>query len=147
MSIPINLPDPRSFLPRGAAYFLAAAVIGLALFASGTPSPLYATYAEIWHFSSLVLTLVYATYAFVGLTNGVASCVGMATGVLTSAALVEYLPAPRVLPYVLLMVLFLVALAFAWRLREPVAVAPGARARLTPARPYVPPVARRPFLL
>jgi hypothetical protein len=61
--------------------------------------------------------------------------------------MVQYLPAPRVLPYVLLLVLFLIALVGAWRLREPVEVAPGARFRLTPARPYVPPVTRRPFLL
>ncbi len=39
-------------------------MIGLALFASGTPSPLYGTYRELWGFSPLVLTLVYATYAF-----------------------------------------------------------------------------------
>src|SRR6187402_2978991 len=46
------------------AYAFAAAVIGLALFASGTPSPLYTTYRELWGFSPVVLTLVYATYAF-----------------------------------------------------------------------------------
>src|SRR6201991_3561259 len=51
------------------AYALVAAVIGLALFASGTPSPLYATYRELWGFSSVVLTLVYATYAFGVLTS------------------------------------------------------------------------------
>lgn len=225
MSFANRIPPARHPLPRPVAYLLAAAAIGLALFASGTPSPLYGTYAELWGFSSLVLTLVYATYAFgvlatlvlagrlsdevgrrpvlivatatlavvtvpfmladsvawlfvargiqglatglalsaasaalldlhasrdpvaVGLTNGVASTIGMGTGVLTSAAIVQFLPAPRVLPYVLLLVLFLVALAGAWRLREPVAVAPGARFRLTPQRPYVPPVARRPFLL
>ena len=56
-------------------------------------------------------------------------------GVLLSAAIVQYLPAPRVLPYVLLLVLFLVALAATWRLREPVEVAPGARFRLTPPGP------------
>jgi MFS family permease len=225
MSFANRIPPARHPLPRPAAYLLAAAAISLALFASGTPSPLYGTYAELWGFSSLVLTLVYATYAFgvlatlilagrlsdevgrrpvlivatatlavvtvpfmladsvawlfvargiqglatglalsaasaalldlhpsrdpvaVGLTNGVASTIGMGTGVLTSAAIVPFLPAPRVLPYVLLLVLFLIALAGAWRLREPVAVAPGARFRLTPQRPYVPPVARRPFLL
>ncbi len=219
------LPAPGKTLGPRLAYFLAAAVIGLALFASSTPSPLYGTYAEMWHFSSLVLTLVYATYAFgvlatlvlagrlsdevgrrpvlvfslatlavvtvpfmlaesvawlfvargiqglatglalsaasaalldlhpdrdpvsVSLANGVASTVGLGSGALISAAIVEYLPAPRVLPYVLLLVLFLAALALAWRLREPVEVAPDARFRLTPARPYVPPVARRPFLL
>src|SRR3954467_45140 len=53
----------RTLSPR-LAYGLVAAVIGLALFASGTPSPLYATYRELWGFSSVVLTLIYATYAF-----------------------------------------------------------------------------------
>lgn len=225
MSLATRIPTARRPLSRRAAYFLAAAVIGLALFASGTPSPLYGTYSELWGFSSLVLTLVYATYAFgvlatlilagrlsdevgrrpillisaaalalvtvpfmladsvvwlfvargiqglatglalsaaaaalldlhpqrdpvaVGLVNGVASTIGMGTGVLVSAAIVQFLPAPRVLPYVLLAVLFLAILAAAWRLSEPVAVAPGARFHLTPARPYVPLVARRPFLL
>src|SRR3954463_9305668 len=54
----------RRTLRPAVAYGLMAAVIGLALFASGTPSPLYATYRELWGFSPLVLTLVYATYAF-----------------------------------------------------------------------------------
>ncbi len=225
MPLASSIPTARHPLPRSAAYLFAAAAIGLALFASGTPSPLYGTYAELWGFDSLVLTLVYATYAFgvlatlilagrlsdevgrrpvliialatlavvtvpfmfansvvwlfvargiqglatglvlsaasaalldlhkdrdavaVGLTNGVASTIGLGAGVMLSAVLVQYLPAPRVLPYVVLAVLFLIALAAAWRLREPVAVAPGARFRLTPQRPYVPPVARRPFLL
>src|SRR3954453_15148123 len=53
----------RTLSPR-LAYRLVAAVIGLALFASGTPSPLYTTYRELWGFSSVVLTLIYATYAF-----------------------------------------------------------------------------------
>jgi MFS family permease len=51
-------------LPNSVAYALAAAVIGLALFASVTPSPLYESYSELWHFSPLTLTLIYATYAF-----------------------------------------------------------------------------------
>src|ERR1700744_1146248 len=46
------------------AYALVAVVIGLALFASSTPSPLYASYRELWGFSPVVLTLIYATYAF-----------------------------------------------------------------------------------
>ena len=53
----------RPLSPK-AAYGLMAAVIGLALFASGTPSPLYGTYRVIWSMSPLTLTLVYATYAF-----------------------------------------------------------------------------------
>ena len=50
--------EPRTHveLPRF-AYAHVAAVIGLALFASGTPSPLYGTYRELWGFSPVVLTL------------------------------------------------------------------------------------------
>ena len=210
-------------LSRGAAYMLAAAVIGLALFASGTPSPLYATYRELWGFSPLVLTLIYATYAFgvlaslllagrisdevgrrpvlivalsalmgatvlfaladsvawlfaaravqglatglalgaagaslldlhethdpagAGLTNGVVSAGGLGLGVLVSSAIVELLPAPRVLPYVVLFALFAVALAFALRMPEP--VEQRSRPRLRPQRPSVPPAVRRPFVL
>jgi MFS family permease len=220
-----SFPAARHPLSRHAAYFLAAATIGLALFASGTPSPLYGTYSQLWGFDSIVLTLVYATYAFgvlltlllagrlsdevgrrpvlivsmatlavatipfmladsvvwlfvargiqglatglalsaasaalldlhpkrdpisVSLANGVSSTIGMGTGVIISAAIVQFLPAPRVLPYVLLLILFLGFLAGAWRMREPVEVAPGARFHLTPQRPYVAPEARRPFIL
>ena len=53
----------RTLTPR-LAYAHVAAVIGLALFASGTPSALYGTYRELWGFSPLVLTLVYSVYAF-----------------------------------------------------------------------------------
>lgn len=220
-----NFPAARRPLSRHAAYLLAAATIGLALFASGTPSPLYGTYSQMWGFDSIVLTLVYATYAFgvlatlllagrlsdqvgrrpvlilsmsalavatvpfmladsvvwlfvaraiqglatglalsaasaalldlhpdrdpvsVSLANGVASCIGLGGGVIVSAAIVQFLPAPRVLPYVLLLVLFLAFLVGAWKLKEPVEVAPGARFKLTPQRPSVPAVARRPFVL
>jgi MFS family permease len=212
----------RTLSPR-LAYALAGAIIGLALFASGTPSPLYGTYRELWGFSPLVLTLVYATYAFgvlaalllagrvsdavgrrpvllvalgtlmastvlfmvagsvawlfaaravqgvatglalgaasaalldlhprrdpagVGLTNGVVSAGGMGLGVLVSAALVELAPAPRVLPYVALLVLF--AIAFAGALRMPEPVARRSRLRLTVERPSVPRGVRPAFLL
>src|SRR3954452_12587936 len=53
----------RTLSPR-VAYAHVAAVIGLALFASGTPSPLYGVYRQLWGFSPVVLTLIYATYAF-----------------------------------------------------------------------------------
>src|SRR6202012_5151615 len=220
-----NFPASRHPLSRHAAYLLAAATIGLALFSSGTPSPLYGTYSQLWGFDSIVLTLVYATYAFgvllslllagrlsdevgrrpvlvvsmaslvvatipfmladsvvwlfvaraiqglatglalsaasaalldlhpgrdpvsVSLANGVSSTIGMGSGVLVSAVIVQYLPAPRVLPYVLLLILFLGFLVASWRLQERVAVAPGARCQLTPQRPSVPAVARRPFVL
>src|SRR5262245_46247205 len=54
----------RPTLSSRAGYAVAASVIGLGLFASTTPSPLYRSYSVLWHFSPLTLTLVYATYAF-----------------------------------------------------------------------------------
>jgi MFS family permease len=54
----------RRVMSNRAGYALAAGVIGLGLFASVTPSPLYRTYSILWHFSPLTLTLIYATYAF-----------------------------------------------------------------------------------
>jgi MFS family permease len=213
----------RRTLSPTVAYGLVASVVGLALFASITPSPLYGTYRELWGFSPLVLTLVYATYAFgvlatlilagrisdevgrrpvllvalgtlmattvvfmaagsvgwlfaarglqglatglalgaasaamldlhprrdpaaVGLANGVLSAGGLGLGMLASATLVELAPAPRVLPYVLLLLLF--AVAFAGTLLLPEPVTERSRPRLTPQRPSVPPPVRRAFLL
>jgi predicted MFS family arabinose efflux permease len=225
MSTPVLKPPiaPRPTLSPGIAFGLVTAIIGLALFASGTPSPLYGTYRELWGFSPLVLTLVYATYAFgvlaalvvagrisdevgrrpvllvsltalmgvtvlfmaadsvvwlfvarglqglatglalgaasaamldlhprrdpagVGLANGVVSASGLGLGVLVSATFVELLPAPRVLPYVALFVLFAIAVAGVARMPEP--VADRRRPRLAPQRPGVPAGVRRPFLL
>jgi MFS family permease len=59
----------RRTLPNRVAYLLAASVIGVGLFASVTPSPLYRAYSVLWHFSPLTLTLIYATYAFGVLTS------------------------------------------------------------------------------
>jgi predicted MFS family arabinose efflux permease len=53
----------RTLSPR-TGYAVVALVVGLGLFASVTPSPLYRTYSVLWHFSPLTLTLIYATYAF-----------------------------------------------------------------------------------
>src|SRR3954453_15219112 len=53
----------RSTLPPRVAFGLVAAIIGLALFASGTPSPLYGTYRELWGFSSPGLTPFYPPHA------------------------------------------------------------------------------------
>jgi MFS family permease len=216
-------PTPRRTLSQPTSYALAAGIVGLALFAAGVPSPLYGIYRELWGFSPLVLTLVYAIYAFgvlttlilagglsdqvgrrpvllvalgvlmaatvlfivadsvvwlfvaralqglatgallsaasaallelhprrdpvaVSLGNAVASAAGLGLGVLVSAALVELLPAPRVVPYVALLALFATALAGVWRMPEPVAMR--SRPRLTPQRPSVPPAIRAPFLL
>src|SRR5262249_1952402 len=51
-------------LSNRSAYVRAAGVIGVGLFASVTPSPLYRMYSVLWHSSPLTLTLIYATYAF-----------------------------------------------------------------------------------
>jgi MFS family permease len=212
----------RRPLSPSLAYALVASVVGLALFASVTPSPLYGIYRELWGFSPLVLTLVYGTYAFgvlaslilagrlsdevgrrpvllvalgglmvtsvvfmladsvvwlfvarglqgiatglalgaasaamldlhprrdpaaVGLANGVMSAGGLGLGMLVSSTAVELLPAPRVLPYVVLLALF--AIAFTGALAMPPVGSRG-RARLTPQRPSVPHEVRRPFLL
>jgi MFS family permease len=213
----------RPVLSQRVAYALAGGIIGLALFASSTPSPLYGIYRQLWGFSPAVLTLVYATYAFgvlaalilagrvsdeigrrpvllaalgslivttvlfmvadsvvwlffarglqglatgaalgaasaalldlhprrdpsgVGLTNGVVSAGGMGLGVLVSATLVQLLPAPRVLPYVTLAILFVIAFAGVVAMPEP--VEERSRPRLTPQRPSVPAAVRRPFFL
>jgi MFS family permease len=210
-------------LSQPLSYALSAAIIGAALFASATPSPLYQTYAKLWGFSSVLLTLVYATYAIgvlaalllagrvsdiagrrpvlavalsallvatvlymvaesvawlfaaravqglatglalgtasaglldfhpkqdpegVGLTNGVVSAAGLGLGALSSSALVQLLPAPRVLPYVVVFVIFAVALVGVALMPEPVASRSGVR--LAPERPHVPSSVRQPFLL
>ncbi len=213
----------RPALPERHAYRLAAAVIGLGLFASLTPSPLYRSYSVLWHFSPLTLTLIYATYAFgvlttllvagrlsdevgrrpvllaslaalmgstvlfmladsaawlfvarglqglatgaalsaasaalldlhprrdaagVGRTNSVSAAAGLGLGMLVSSALVQLGPAPRVLPYAVLLVLLGAAFAGAYWMPEPVETR--GRFRLSWEWPKVPPVARRPFLL
>src|SRR5919202_665496 len=186
MSLEISkrgLPSMRSStrtLSQPLAYALAAGVIGMALFASVTPSPLYGTYAELWGFSPAVLTLVFGTYAFGVLTTlmlagrvsdevgrrpvllvalssllvttivymlaqsvvwlfAARALQGLATGLaLASAAAVQYLPAPRIVPYVILFALFAIALTGALLMPEP--VENRKRLRLTPQRPGVPPV-------
>ena len=53
----------RRVLPASAAYVVAAFAVGLSQFASVVPSPLYHSYAAVWGFSTMTLTLIYATYA------------------------------------------------------------------------------------
>jgi predicted MFS family arabinose efflux permease len=221
-AISLRRPAGRT-LPQPLAYALSAAIIGAALFASATPSPLYETYARLWGFSSVVVTLVYATYAIgvlaalllagrvsdvagrrpvlaialaallgstvlymvaasvawlfaaralqglatglalgtasaslldfhprqdpdgVGLTNGVASAAGLGFGALASSAAVQLLPAPRVLPYVAVLVFF--GVDFVGVLFMPEPVTSRSRLRLTPQRPHVPPSVRQPFVV
>src|SRR6476661_8088752 len=220
--LPALAPHRRALSPR-AGYAVAALVVGLSLFASVTPSPLYRTYSVLWHFSPLTLTLIYATYAFgvlvslllaggvsddvgrrpvllvalgalmassvvfmvadsaawlfvarglqglatgaalsaasaalldlhpnrdpagVGLTTATAAAGGIGLGVLVSSALVQLGTLPRVLPYVVLFVLFAIAFAGPYWMPEP--IENGGRFHLTAERPSVPAVVRRPFLL
>jgi hypothetical protein len=69
----------------------------------------------------------------------------MGLGVFTSALVIDLLPAPRVTPYLALLLLFGVAFVGAARMPEP--VAKRSRPRLTPQRPSVPSNARPAFLL
>ena len=61
--LPPRAASRRTLSPR-IGYAVAALIVGLGLFASVTPSPLYRSYSVLWHFSPLTLTLIYATYAF-----------------------------------------------------------------------------------
>jgi MFS family permease len=84
--------EERRTLSKQAGYAVAASVIGLGLFASNTPSPLYHRYSVVWHFSPLTLTLVYATYALGVLTSllllgGVSDDVGRRPVLLGSLAM------------------------------------------------------------
>ena len=220
--VPLVVPPRRTLSPR-IGYTVAALVVGLGLFASVTPSPLYRTYSILWHFSSLTLTLIYATYAFgvlaslllaggvsddagrrpvllaalgalmassvvfmfagsaawlfvarglqglatgaalsaasaamldlhpnrdpagVGLTTATAAAGGIGLGVLVSSVLVELGTLPRVLPYVVLLLLFALVFAGAYWMPEP--IEKRGRFRLTAERPSVPAVVRRPFFL
>ena len=223
LTAPVTGRSRRWTLPDRAAYGVAASVIGLGLFASVTPSPLYHSYSVLWHFSPLTLTLIYATYALgvlasllvagrisddvgrrpvllaslailmassvlyvfadsaawlfaargvqglatgaalsaasaalldlhprrdpagVGLTNATASVTGLGLGILVSSSLVQLGSAPRVLPYVVLLVMFSLAATGAFLMREP--VSERRPFRLTIERPSVPAAVRRPFLL
>ena len=81
----------------------------------------------------------------VGLTNGVVSAAGLGLGALASSALVQLLPAPRVLPYVVVFILFAVLLVGVTMMPEP--VASRSRLRLSPQRPHVPSSIRQHFVL
>lgn len=226
MSSPPPAP-PAVAVPRrlsgGAAFAVVSAVIGLALAASATPTPLYGVYQQDWQFSTLTLTLVYAVYCFgvltallvagsvsddagrrpvlvvalsalivstvvfafaasvvwlfaarllqglatgvalgaagaamidlhprgdgrrVGLVNGLVSAAGMGAGSIVAAVLVQYGPAPRVIPFVVLGLLFAAALAATLALPEP--IAERSRPRLRVQRPQVPSAIRGAFAL
>lgn len=52
-----------AILPRGAAFWLMGGLLGLLMFASSAPSPLYDVYQQAWHFPATTLTAVFAVYA------------------------------------------------------------------------------------
>jgi MFS family permease len=205
------------------AFAAIAAVIGVAFYASATPSPLYGVYQAQWHFSTPVLSLVYATYAIgvlvslllvgslsdqvgrrpvlawslaallvsavmfttvssvlwlfaaralqglatgaalgaagaalidlhptmdtrtAALVNGVVALAGLGAGALFSSALVEFLPAPRVLPFLVVAAMIALLLGIIGMLPEPVSAR--GRTVLRPQRPGIPPQTRGPFAL
>src|SRR3954447_14486360 len=63
MSSPALTVPTTAQLGRTGAFWLLAATLGLLLFASSAPSPLYVVYQQEWGFSSIVLTSVFAVYA------------------------------------------------------------------------------------
>ena len=85
------------------AFWLIAATYVMVLFASAAPSPLYPIYQELWGFSSLTLTLVFAVYV-----------VTMLVSLLTVGSLSDHIGRRPVLAVALVlliasMVLFVVA--------------------------------------
>jgi predicted MFS family arabinose efflux permease len=206
-----------------AAFAAVAAVIAVAFYASATPSPLYGVYQARWHFSTPVLSLVYATYAIgvlvslllvgslsdqagrrpvlawsllgllvsalvfatasslawlfaaralqglatgaalgaagaalidlhptantrtASLVNGVVALGGLGVGALLSSALVQFLPAPRELPFVVVAAMIALLLALVGLMPEP--VSREGRTVLRPQRPAIPQQTRGPFAL
>ena len=206
-----------------AAFSAVAAVIAVAFYASATPSPLYGVYQARWHFSTPVLSLIYATYAvgvlvsllLVGslsdqagrkpvlawsllgllvsalvfatassvgwlfaaralqglatggalgaagaalidlhptsdtrtaaLVNGVVALAGLGIGALFSSALVQFLPAPRELPFAVVAAMIVVLIALVSVLPEPVSRT--GRTIIRPQRPAIPQQTRAPFAL
>ncbi|MGB2711695.1 MAG: MFS transporter [Conexibacter sp.] len=227
MALDVRTPAPAPAAPRrlgrAGAFRVVAFVIALAMGASGVPSPLYEIFQQHWHFSTFLLTLVFAVYCggvltslllagrvsdelgrrpvlivalagmaggtllfiaaqsvawliaaralqglatgaalatasaalldfhpagdaeHAGFVNGIVSGAGMASGIFVSALLAQYGPAPRVLPFVVLLALIVLTLAAVRALPESVARA--ASPQLRPARPHVPRSMRSAFVL
>lgn len=101
-------PDATSGASRVASFWLLAVLLGFFLFAASAPSPLYAVYAGLWHFSSTTVTAVYAVYA-----------AGALTALLTTGRLSDHLGRRPVVMAALLvqaagMAAFIVANGVAW---------------------------------
>lgn len=103
-------PAVRPRLSPIAAFAVPAAIVGLALYASATPSPLYAVYQARWHFSTPMVTVIYATYPL-----------GVLISLLVLGTLSDQVGRRPVLRWSLVvllgsMVLFLLAQSVAWLL-------------------------------
>jgi MFS family permease len=59
----LRLRPERSLRGARHEYWLAIALLGLLFAVSAAPSPLYSVYQERWHFSSAILTAVFAVYS------------------------------------------------------------------------------------
>jgi MFS family permease len=53
----------RRAVPREIAFWLAAYAFAVVILGTAVPTPLYAIYQRQWHFSSAVLTLIFAVYS------------------------------------------------------------------------------------
>jgi MFS family permease len=49
--------------PRRVAFWLAALILGITMLGTTLPTPLYVIYQAQWHFSAVVVTLIFAVYA------------------------------------------------------------------------------------
>ncbi len=58
----------RGLLGRRVSFWMLGTLMGMLLFAVSAPSPLYAIYEGMWHFSPITLTAIYAVYMVGSLT-------------------------------------------------------------------------------
>ncbi|WP_222854308.1 MFS transporter [Fodinicola acaciae] len=199
---------PAVRLPRTTSFWVLAAIQLAFMAAAATPSPLYVVYQAQWHFSAIVLTVIFGVYAIAllaalmvtgalsdhigrrpvliaalaaetvsmlvfigaqdvgwlvaarvlqGLATGAATgaisaslvdlqprpgaaapvnsatpAIGLAAGALFAGVLVEYLPAPTVLVFVLLTALFVAGIVAMLLVPETSGGRPGAVASLRP---------------
>jgi MFS family permease len=84
--------------------------------------------------------------AHAGLVNGVVSTSGIGLGATISALLVAWAPGPRVVPFVVVSALIVIALVAVWAIPESVVDRPAQR-RLRPTRPSIPDQTRGAFML
>jgi predicted MFS family arabinose efflux permease len=140
---PVLLVSLAALMVSTALFFFASSVAWLFV-ARGLQG--LATGAAISSASAALLDLHPRRDAWgVGLTNAVSSSAGIALGILVVSALVELAPSPRMLPYVVLLGLLAIAFAGVYWMPEPITDRRGMR--LTVQRLHVPASVRGPFVL